>query len=42
LGDARRSLSARAADAVRDAVLGLDRAADARGAIAQICQAPPR
>jgi 2-methylcitrate dehydratase PrpD len=42
LGNARRSLSARAADAVRDAVLGLDRAEDARGAIADICQALPR
>src|SRR5262249_26391580 len=42
LGNARRSLSARAADAVRDAVLTLDRADDARAAIAQICQAPPR
>ncbi|MFL6972091.1 MAG: MmgE/PrpD family protein [Xanthobacteraceae bacterium] len=40
--NARRSLSARAAAAVRDAVLRLDRAADARGAIAQICHAPPR
>src|SRR5262245_51290054 len=41
-GNARRSLSARAADAVRDAVLTLDRADDARGAIVQICQAPQR
>jgi 2-methylcitrate dehydratase PrpD len=40
--NARRSLSARAADAVRDAALGLDRAEDAREAIAQICQALPR
>jgi 2-methylcitrate dehydratase PrpD len=40
--NARRSLSARAADAVRDAVLTLDRTADARGAIAQICHALPR
>jgi 2-methylcitrate dehydratase PrpD len=40
--NARRSLSARQADAVRDAVLGLDRAEDARAAIEQICQALPR
>jgi 2-methylcitrate dehydratase PrpD len=40
--NARRSVSARAAAAVRDAVLSLDRADDARGAIARICQAPPR
>src|SRR5262245_62147808 len=37
-----RSLSAGAAAAVRDAVLTLDRAEDARGAIERICQAPPR
>jgi 2-methylcitrate dehydratase PrpD len=40
--NARRSLSARQAEAVRDAVLGLDRAEDARPAIEQICQALPR
>ena len=38
-GNARMSLSARQADAVRDAVLGLDRAGDARPAIDRLCQA---
>ena len=41
-GNARLSLSARQADAVREAVLGLDRATDARAAIDRICQAVPR
>jgi 2-methylcitrate dehydratase PrpD len=40
--NARRSLSARAADAVREAALGLDRAQHARPVIEQICQALPR
>ena len=42
LGNARLSLSARQAEAVREAVLGLDAAADARPAIDRICQATPR
>ena len=41
-GNARLSLSARQADAVREAVLGLDAAGDARPAIDRICQAIPR
>ena len=41
-GNARLSLSARQADAVREAVLGLDAAMDARPAIDRICQARPR
>jgi 2-methylcitrate dehydratase PrpD len=41
-GNARLSLSARQADAVREAVLGLDRATDVRAAIDRICQAVPR
>jgi 2-methylcitrate dehydratase PrpD len=41
-GNARLSLSARRADAVREAVLGLDAAPDARPAIDRICQATPR
>ena len=38
-GNARMSLSARQADAVRDAVLGLDEAGDIRTLIDRICQA---
>ena len=41
-GNARLSLAARQADAVRDAVLGLDAADDARVASDRICQAAPR
>jgi hypothetical protein len=41
-GIARLSLSARPADEVREAVLGLDRAVDVRAAIDRICQAVPR
>jgi 2-methylcitrate dehydratase PrpD len=41
-GNARLSLSARQADAVCEAVLGLDAAPDARAAIDRICQAAPR
>jgi 2-methylcitrate dehydratase PrpD len=41
-GNARLSLSARQADAVRDAVLGLDQATDVRATIDRICQAAPR
>jgi 2-methylcitrate dehydratase PrpD len=41
-GNARLSLSARQADEVREAVLGLDRATDVRAAIDRICQATPR
>jgi 2-methylcitrate dehydratase PrpD len=40
-GNARMSLSARQADAVREAVLGLDRADDARPVIDRLCQAAP-
>jgi 2-methylcitrate dehydratase PrpD len=40
-GNARLSLSARQADEVREAVLGLDRAVDVRAAIDRICQAVP-
>ena len=42
MGNARLSLSARQADDVRQSVLGLDAAPDARSAIARICQAAPR
>ena len=42
IDNACRSLSAGAAHAVRAAVLTLDRAEDARGALERICQAPPR
>lgn len=41
-GNARMSLSARQADEVRQAVLGLDEAGDIRPAIDRICQAAPR
>jgi 2-methylcitrate dehydratase PrpD len=41
-GNARMSLSARQADAVRDAVLGLEQARDIRPVIDRICQAAPR
>jgi 2-methylcitrate dehydratase PrpD len=41
-GNARLGLSARQADAVREAVLGLDAAPDARAAIDRICAAAPR
>jgi hypothetical protein len=41
-GNARMSLSARQADAVREAVLGLEEAEDIRPAIDRICQASPR
>ena len=41
-GNARLSLSARQADEVRAAVLGLDRAPDARAALDRTCQAAPR
>ncbi len=41
-GNARMSLSARQADEVRQAVLGLEEAADIRPAIDRICQASPR
>jgi len=40
-GNARMSLSARQADAVRDAVLGLEEAGDIRSVIDRICQAAP-
>jgi 2-methylcitrate dehydratase PrpD len=42
MGNARMSLSARQADAVRDAVLGLEQASDVRPVIDRICQADPR
>ena len=42
MGNARMSLSARQADAVRDAVLGLEEASDVRAVIDRICQAHPR
>jgi 2-methylcitrate dehydratase PrpD len=41
-GNARLSLSSRQADEVREAVLGLEKATDARAAIDRICQASPR
>src|SRR5436190_9526804 len=41
-GNAQLSLSVRQADEVREAVLGLDAAPDARAAIDRICQAMPR
>jgi 2-methylcitrate dehydratase PrpD len=41
MGNARLSLSARQADAVREAVLGLDAAEDARAAVDRICNAAP-
>jgi 2-methylcitrate dehydratase PrpD len=41
-GNARMRLSARQADEVREAVLGLETAADARPLIDRICQALPR
>ena len=41
-GNAQLSLSVRQADEVREAVLGLDAAPDARAAIDRICQAIPR
>jgi 2-methylcitrate dehydratase PrpD len=41
-GNARMSLSARQADAVREAVLGLEEAGDIRPVIDRICQASPR
>jgi 2-methylcitrate dehydratase PrpD len=41
-GNARLSLSARQADAVREAVLGIDAAPDARVVLDRICQAAPR
>jgi 2-methylcitrate dehydratase PrpD len=41
-GNARMTLSARQADAVREAVLGLDRATDARAAIDRVCAAAAR
>jgi 2-methylcitrate dehydratase PrpD len=42
MGNARMSISARQADEVRDAVLGLEEAGNARQAIDRICQAAPR
>ena len=42
MGNARMSISARQADEVRDLVLGLEDAADARPAIDRICQSAPR
>ena len=41
-GNARMSLSARQADEVREAVLGLEAASDVRQVIDRICQAAPR
>ncbi len=41
-GNARMSLSARQADEVRETVLGLDAAPDARTALDRVCQAAPR
>ena len=41
-GNARMRLSARQADEVREAVLGLEQAADVRPAIDRICQALPQ
>jgi 2-methylcitrate dehydratase PrpD len=41
-GNARMSLSARRADAVREAVLGLEAAPDLRAALDRVCQAAPR
>ena len=41
-GNARLGLSSRQADEVREAVLGLEKATDARTAIDRICQATPR
>jgi 2-methylcitrate dehydratase PrpD len=41
MGNARMSISARQADEVRDAVLGLEDAGDARPVIDRICQASP-
>jgi 2-methylcitrate dehydratase PrpD len=41
-GNARMSLSARQADAVREAVLGLEEATEIRPVIDRICQASPR
>jgi len=41
-GNARMGLSARQADEVRDAVLGLEEAGDVRSAIDRVCQAMPR
>jgi hypothetical protein len=42
MGNARMSLSAREADVVRHAVLGLEQARDVRPLIDRICQADPR
>src|SRR5262245_20248255 len=42
MGNARMSLSARQADAVRNEVLGLEQARDVRPLIDRICQADPR
>jgi 2-methylcitrate dehydratase PrpD len=42
MGNARMSLSARQADEVRNAMLGLEEAGDVRPAIDRVCQAMPR